>query len=39
MASALPPLHDVAAMAGIDLPSYLGKVKDPAQATESGKAE
>jgi len=38
MASALPPLHDVAAMAGIDLPSYLGKVKDQTPA-EAGKAE
>lgn len=26
MAKSLPPLHDVAAMAGIDLPAFLGKV-------------
>ncbi len=26
MAKSLPPLHDVAAMAGIDLPQFLGKV-------------
>ena len=24
----LPPLHDVAGMAGLDLPEYLGKVKE-----------
>ena len=36
MASALPPLHDVAAMAGIDLPAYLGKVQDtPATPAEA----
>ena len=28
MMESLPPLHDVASMAGIDLPDYLGKVKD-----------
>jgi flotillin len=27
MMQSLPPLHDVASMAGIDLPGYLGKVK------------
>lgn len=28
MLQSLPPLHDVANMAGIDMPEYLGKVKD-----------
>jgi len=28
MMQSLPPLHDVAQMAGIELPGYLGKVKD-----------
>ena len=28
MAQSLPPLHDVAKMAGIDLPAYLGKLND-----------
>ena len=28
MMQSLPPLHDVAGMAGVDLPAYLGKVKD-----------
>lgn len=28
MLQSLPPIHDVATMAGIDLPGYLGKVKD-----------
>ena len=27
MLQSLPPLHDVAGMAGLDLPDYLGKVK------------
>jgi flotillin len=27
MVKSLPPLHEVAAMAGIDLPQYLGKIK------------
>lgn len=26
MMQSLPPLHDVAKMAGVDLPDYLGKV-------------
>ena len=30
MMQSLPPLHDVAGMAGVDLPAYLGKVKDEA---------
>ena len=35
------PLHDVAGMAGLDLPQYLGKVKDanPEPAQESAAAE
>ncbi len=28
MMQSLPPLHDIANMAGIDMPDYLGKVKD-----------
>lgn len=38
MIKSLPPLHEVAAMAGIDLPKYLGEVtakKADADATES----
>ena len=33
----LPPLHDVAAMAGVDLPGYLGKIAEdaPKEAEES----
>ena len=27
MVKSLPPLHDVAAMAGLDLPKYLGDAK------------
>ena len=38
MASALPPQHDVAAMAGIDLPSYLGKVQDSTPAAPAAPA-
>jgi len=35
MMQSLPPLHDIAGMAGIDLPDYLGKVK----SMESSDAE
>ena len=31
MIQSLPPLHDVAGMAGLDLPDYLGKVKSDRQ--------
>ncbi len=31
MMQSLPPLHDVAGMAGIDLPGYLGKIQDKTQ--------
>ncbi len=34
MIKSLPPLQDVANMAGIELPQYLGKVKEPAAAPE-----
>ncbi len=34
MMKSLPPLHDVAEMAGIDLPSYLGSVKTEEPAEE-----
>ena len=30
MMQSLPPIHDVAAMAGIELPKYLGEMKDQA---------
>ncbi len=36
MVKSLPPLHDIAGMAGLDLPDYLGKVaekKEPGQAS------
>ena len=37
MIKSLPPLHDVANMAGLDLPDYLGKVQEPtASGTVSG---
>ena len=45
MMGSLPPLHDVANMAGIDLPDYLGKVKEqtaddtPVQDVPSEKAK
>jgi flotillin len=40
MMQSLPPLHDVAQMAGIDLPDYLGKVnKDNAKAQTVPEAE
>ena len=34
MMQSLPPIHDVASMAGIDLPGYLGKVKQEAHDKE-----
>ncbi|MBQ9335939.1 MAG: flotillin family protein [Lentisphaeria bacterium] len=40
MMQSLPPLHDVAGMAGVDLPAYLGKVQDtdkPASAAPAAK--
>ena len=30
MIKSLPPLHDVAGLAGIELPKYLGQLVDPA---------
>ena len=35
MMQSLPPIHDVAAMAGIDLPKYLGEVKDQPAAKDA----
>lgn len=35
MMQSLPPLHDVAGMAGIDLPAYLGNVKGDERAEKS----
>ena len=32
MMQSLPPLHDVANMAGVELPAYLGKVEDSAKS-------
>ncbi len=37
MMQSLPPLHDVASMAGIDLPGYLGKVKEKQTAESQAK--
>ena len=34
MMQSLPPIHDVAAMAGIELPKYLGEMKDKDQAAK-----
>ena len=43
MMQSLPPIHDVAAMAGIELPKYLGEMKDQAakeaEAPEAPAAE
>ncbi|MDD3117861.1 MAG: SPFH domain-containing protein [Victivallales bacterium] len=41
MMQSLPPLHDVANMAGIDLPGYLGSIKEekPAASQPQAKAE
>ena len=40
MLQSLPPLHDVAGMAGLDLPDYLGKVKnDKRDAVDSEPVE
>jgi flotillin len=30
MVKSIPPLHDVASMAGVDLPDYLGKIHENA---------
>ena len=38
MMQSLPPLHDVANMAGIDLPNYLGKIKAEAAAPAAAEA-
>ena len=32
LVKSLPPIHDVAKMAGVDLPAYLGTVSDPTEA-------
>lgn len=37
MVQCLPPLHDVANMAGIDLPNYLGQVKNQTPETAEAK--
>ncbi len=41
LVKSIPPLQDVAAMAGVSLPDYLGKVKEtaPAPEAESGAAK
>lgn len=40
MVKSLPPLHDVAKMAGLDLPAYLGEVKkESAPAEDAGRGE
>ena len=38
MMQSLPPIHDVAAMAGIDLPKYLGEMKDKEQPAQDAPA-
>ena len=38
MMQSLPPIHDVAAMAGIDLPKYLGEMKDKEQPAKEAPA-
>ncbi|MCA0447091.1 MAG: flotillin family protein [Bacteroidetes bacterium] len=35
----LPPLHDVAEMAGIDLPKYLGEIQSPVSRSEESEPE
>ena len=39
LVKSLPPLHDVAGMAGLELPGYLGKVKDQEAKPEPVEAE
>jgi len=41
MVKSLPPLHDVASMAGVELPDYLGKINEnkPSPAPVSGKVK
>ena len=39
MVKSLPPLHDVAKMAGLELPQYLGSVKGKGPAPSATKAE
>lgn len=36
MVKSLPALHDIASMAGVDLPKYLGQVKQPKQDGAAG---
>ena len=38
MIRALPPLHDVAEMAGLDLPDYLGQMQQPKAVTKRASA-
>ena len=35
MVKSLPPLHDIANMAGLDLPAYLGKVEEKKAESEA----
>ncbi|QQR91972.1 MAG: flotillin family protein [Myxococcales bacterium] len=35
----LPPLHEIAAMAGVELPNYLGEVKDKAERNGAAPAQ
>ena len=35
MMQSIPPLHDVAAMAGVELPNYLGKIQDKAVSEQT----
>jgi hypothetical protein len=39
MVKSLPPLHDVAAMAGLELPKFLGDARLPELPVANGHAE
>ena len=39
MVKSLPPLHDVAEMAGLDLPGYLGKVAEKKESAAENSAK
>lgn len=39
MVKSLPPLHDIAEMAGLDLPKYLGDMKQVPKATEDSEGD
>jgi len=39
MVKSLPPLHDIAEMAGLDLPKYLGDMKEEVKASEDSEED